>query len=152
MLLEKVPKNPYQGAYIREYIPSDSQMMKFLRYQQAIMKPKTIFKALENGSVNNEQIEVLKRVYPVAFSVIQMEMLEEVAKGKKNEIGFKKRSQISKVFGIKTDHYQSKENVILLQAMIKNSRQEEEVKPLKQKKGDSSRSEKSETAGQRMMR
>lgn len=153
MLMEKLPRNPYEGSFLRKYRPADSEVRKFQKFKNSLLNPEAIFKQIETGMVTNESIEVLERIYPAIYKVMQFEMMEKISTDP--SIGYKKRNQINKLFKIQTDSYQRVDNVILLQEMIKGVRSEDMEKggssPEIKGNKESQRSKHSLTSGQRMM-
>ncbi len=149
MLMEKMPKNPYEGAYIRQFRPSDSEIRKFARYKRAILKPDTIYDEISAGNPSNESIEVLKRLHPASYKLMQFGVLEELSK--RENTSFKKRAQLKRVFGVQTDHYQRPDNVMILQATGKNPRVNDEKQAQKARKAPKIVDESELTQGERMM-
>lgn len=111
MLGEKIPKDPYGDGGFRDYFPPDMALRKFERYKAAIKDVNHILKEIESGLVTNESVEVLRRIYPETYKVLQAEIISEMSKNK--NITYKKRQMIGKVFGVKVDLSQRNRNYLM---------------------------------------
>jgi len=95
----KIPKDPYsQGLYRDDFIPSFTEIDRYANYSRAIMKPKTIFKELENGQLKPETVEAVRAVYPRVYEAVVAAVSDKLVSSKK--LDFDKRVQLGVLFGI----------------------------------------------------
>ena len=96
-LESKIPKDPFeQGMYPDKYVPSFVELDRYATYSQAVMRPKTIFKELEQGQVKPETVEAVKNVYPAVYQAAVDAVVNELMTAKK--IDYDKRVQLGILF------------------------------------------------------
>ncbi len=96
-LESKIPKDPYQqGVYPDKFVPSFVELDRYANYSQAVMRPKTIFKELEQGQLKPETVEAVKAVYPAVYDAAVQAVTAELVDSKK--IDYDKRVQLGILF------------------------------------------------------
>jgi hypothetical protein len=92
----KMPKSPYPNHAALEWKPTPVQTMQFKRYVNAVLYPETIFKNFGQGYISNEEIEVLKTVYPAMYNRFKG-MVGEKTMGK--PLSMDQKALLKRVFG-----------------------------------------------------
>lgn len=98
-LESKIPKDPYaQGLYQDKFTPSFVELDRYANYSQAVMRPKTIFKELEQGQIKPETVEAVRAVYPAVYESAVNAVVKELTGTKK--IDYDKRVQLGILFDV----------------------------------------------------
>lgn len=87
-LNSKIPKPVHKSPLDREYEPSQAQMIKFLRYQDAVENPLVVLDELESNNVLPETMETIQTIYPKLYLDIQSSIMGKLV-DKMNEDSFK---------------------------------------------------------------
>ena len=104
-LYNKLPRNPLEGysQYMpqEDYAPSVTELQKYQTYQTTVNNPLGAIGHLQKGTINTEEIETLKAIYPSIYKdlITSLEIETVEAKG----IPYQKRLQLSRLFGIGID-------------------------------------------------
>lgn len=104
-LYDKMPKNPNQGDFMfanKKWAPSDFEVAKWRKYVQTVEDPMRALKDLKAGKLTSEQAETIQQVYPAIHKQIVQTFMEELPK-LKEELPYKKRLQLSALFGLPSD-------------------------------------------------
>lgn len=114
-LLQKIPRNPYEGNPFKEsqWSPSAYELTKYLRYREAVQNPAIILKQIRDGYVTPEATEVLDVVYPETKQALFEKFVESAGKAK--DLPVEKRVEIFKIFGIQMDSFMTGQNFMRLQ-------------------------------------
>lgn len=133
-LTEKKPKPIHQSPMDQEYEPSQAQMIKYLRYDEAIENPLVILSQLERNNVLPETTETLQMVYPRLYADIQASIMGEIADkmaAKSFSLPYQKRIVLSNFLGINLDSTMLPEiiarNQVALNKLAKEDEQEEQA-------------------------
>lgn len=105
-LVEKKPKAIHQSPMDQEYEPSQAQMIKYLRYDEAVENPLVVLSQLERNNVLPETIETLQKVYPKLYADIQGSIMGEIADkmaAKSFNLPYQKRIVLSNFLGVNLD-------------------------------------------------
>lgn len=104
-LMSKIPQNPYKGIPWREdkWEPSQPEIDKFYRYQEAVSKPGAILKQLNEGYITPEGVEVLSVLYPAT----KEELKSRIMGNMKSELSTEKQTTLFKLFGVPLNGYTS---------------------------------------------
>lgn len=105
-LASKLPVDPIAvrklNPMLSKWKPNDTELRKFERYLSAIDDPMSILDDMNRGILTPEGAEVLKSVYPRMYENIHGQILENVAQ-LQEELPYKKRLQLSIMFGTPVD-------------------------------------------------
>jgi hypothetical protein len=99
LLWQEAPKNPNAGlppALARPWEPSKAQLAKWYRTLEAVQNPSAVVARAGNGTVDAQQLKVLKQVYPRIYGELQQKVMEKLAKGKVTNA---QRSALQGLFG-----------------------------------------------------
>lgn len=105
-LAEKKPKPIHQSPMDEQYEPSQAQMIKYLRYDEAVENPLVILSQLERNNVLPETTETLQMVYPRLYADIQASIMGEIAdkmSSKSFNLPYQKRIVLSNFLGVNLD-------------------------------------------------
>lgn len=120
-LNSKKPIDPYGNDFFNRYTPPETEMRKFERYKKAVSNPLNILKELNEGSLSIESTEVLRSVYPNLYNEIKVQFVNELSTKK---VDYRKRQELSKIFGVNTSYYLEPANISILQQSAKMINQE----------------------------
>lgn len=84
-LQAKLPQPKVRASTLRPDLDktqrvSDAEMAKWLRYEQAVSDPSSVFEHLENGDLSREEVEALREVYPSMHEALVTQVFEEVGR------------------------------------------------------------------------
>lgn len=125
-LLSKMPVNPYQGIPYREKLwrPSSTDIQRYIRYREAVLKPSAILNQLSDGYITPEAVEVLKTIYPDTLERLKQQVFLNYEKAKL--IPVEKRLQLEEIFGVPLETtpesfaiYQSNNDLQTIQSQAK---------------------------------
>lgn len=105
-LAEKKPKAIHQSPMDQEFEPSQAQMIKYLRYDEAVENPLVILKQLERNNLLPETVETLQMVYPRLYAEIQSSIMGEITDkmaAKSLDLPYQKRIVLSNFLGVNLD-------------------------------------------------
>lgn len=125
--------------------PSKNELKKFAEYKYWVTHPSEILDSFKNGIVLNEQVEILKEIYPAIFERLAVELAASYEKG---SIPYKKRVDLYRVFGVGTEPVFRGSNFMMLQGSNPQLQQEQQQGTLR--KTNASFSSNAETLGQRL--
>jgi uncharacterized coiled-coil DUF342 family protein len=98
----------------QEYEPSSMEMAKFERYLQAVERPLSVMKDLEQGTLTREHVEALAAVYPRMLQSIREQVLQELDAGA--QVPYNRRVQLGILLDLPSDPSLQAETVLALQA------------------------------------
>lgn len=78
-LASKAEKPPKAGPLAQEWHPSQAEIAKFNRYQEAVQDPTALLKHVHRGDLTPEHVEAVRTVYPQLFQQMTQDLLEEAA-------------------------------------------------------------------------
>jgi hypothetical protein len=100
-LASKVP-SPQPAGPLSQPTVDNAAIQKFNRYYNAVNKPLSALKQIQNNTITPEAREAIKTVHPQLYQDLYTRMIEGVAKHGKN-IPFQKRLAIGTFLGIDLD-------------------------------------------------
>ena len=129
-LQEKAPSNPLEGQYIGtapKWRPSDTELTRFERYLTAIDNPLSILEELKAGKLNTETVETVKTLYPYLYQQIQEKMLDALS-NRAEALPYAKTMLLSKLLGVPGNPTIQPQFIAQIQAMHRQSSQEQSEK------------------------
>jgi hypothetical protein len=117
-LKSKAPTAPDSMAMIkRGWKPSNGQITKFERYAAAVENPLGVLDDLKRGTVNHEQVEALRVVYPSIYNEIVSTLVENIPTIE-DKLGYKERVQLSILFDVPVEQLAKDSAINKLQASM----------------------------------
>lgn len=135
-LFNKAPKPPGGLDPLRpkkRWQPSDMELAKFARYQQAVENPQSVVDSLQDGNVSREGVEALKEVYPATYAQLQRHLVENLA-DIRGDLNYDARRQLSVVFGVPIENTMKPGFIQTMQAQFAAQEQQKpqsSAKPMK---------------------
>ena len=102
-LIEKFP-DIAENIDDPDWAPASTEMFSYLRYKEALINSDSIFTDFSNLTINKEQVEVLKEVYPSMHAYMYLKAVEMMEGKRLNQ---DQKQVLSKTFGIQTDRINS---------------------------------------------
>lgn len=105
-LRSKLPIDPLAGQSIfinnSQWTPSDFELAKYDRYEQAAENPQQVLDNIVKGEVSPEEIETLKTLYPGVFNKLQNRVINDIIENGAN-MSYQQRITIGTLFNVPSD-------------------------------------------------
>jgi septum formation inhibitor MinC len=90
-LKSKMPTPSFESPFLQQsYVPSFAELSKYAVYSKAVMKPKTIFSEMKEGTLRPETVEAIRAVYPSLYETVKMNVAEQLSTAKTIAFGIQR--------------------------------------------------------------
>jgi len=122
-LAGKLPQVPDQKSLSGEYVVSQAEISKFMRYVDAVNYPANILSQIKAGNITAESLEAVRVVYPRIYSKMQEEAINSISemdKTKIKKIPYKVKMGFSMLLGVDLANGLDSKSIIANQSELLN--------------------------------
>ncbi len=117
-LNSKIPGPSGHFALAQEYVPSNAEKDKFLKYYQAVDDPISSLKMIKQGSLTSETMEALNAVQPHLLSEMQKAVLQNFKPEKAKDLDYSVKISLAKFLGSPLDSNMTPQSVMGFQSSL----------------------------------